>query len=184
MCCPHWLSRASLSFWWPNIVTHLELTASLIRWTRRPTPLSLNPSDHTSRWKVLRFIFTPLEQQVLEWLHFVPQQHLGNISSAFLIFAVCDLLHFRSPQGSCSQPEPPLNCSGCFSIKRCHGQWCHLPQPAFVPHSWFYYRLHWLHWDRWDYWVVAKTAVTKDFVRSVWDSLQTDEYFPDLTMSC
>lgn len=93
MCCPHWLSRASLSSWWPNIVTHLELTASLIRWTRRPTPLSLNPSDHTSRWKVLRFIFTPLEQQVLEWLHFVPQQHLGLTGllrlSWFLLFVTC-----------------------------------------------------------------------------------------------
>lgn len=93
MCCPHWSSRASLSSWWPNTVTHLELKASPIRWTRRPTPHSLDPSDHTSHLKVLRFIFTPLAQQVLEWLHFVPQQHLGLTGllrlSWFLLFVAC-----------------------------------------------------------------------------------------------
>ncbi len=90
MCCPRWWSRASPSSWWPNTATRLELRASLTKWKKRRTPRPLNPSDPMSLSKVLQFISTPLELQVLEWLHL----------SACFSFS-CDSLAFFGLQGLC-----------------------------------------------------------------------------------
>lgn len=56
---------------------------------------------------------------------FVFQFHLiicshNNIISVLQFCAVCVLLYFRSPKGSCGQSESPLNSSGCFIFKRCN----------------------------------------------------------------
>lgn len=149
MCCPLWWSKASPSSWLPSIVTLLGLKASLIKWKQPQTVLHRSPSDHTSRFKALPCIFTPLEPQVTS-----AAAHTGLCADS-LIRAACDLSHGRPPQGSRRQSQPPPLRSGCSVIQRRHGWWCGLPQLASVPHRWIFYRLHWLHWDRWEFLLVS-----------------------------
>lgn len=79
-------------------MTHLELTASLIRWKRHLTLRFPVPSDPTSHLKALQFTFTPLGPQVLEWWNLVSFQCLGGgvlstiLSLLHVFFHVHDIL--------------------------------------------------------------------------------------------
>lgn len=119
-----------------------------------PLPRSLR--SHITFKSPALYIYTSgtTGTRVAALVHLVCQSE-GIIISLVLICAVFAFLCFRSSQSSCGQSESPLNGSGCFIFKWCDSEWCHLPQPAAVSHSWIYDWLCWLHWDRWDDWGAA-----------------------------